>query len=50
MTIYELQQAMSQDEYPQYLKDQIVQGWPECRRSNTTGHEKILKHFEITWQ
>ena len=31
MTMYELQQATSQDQHLQFLKDYIIQGWPEGR-------------------
>ena len=31
MTMHELQQAMSQDQHLQHLKDYIIQGWPKSR-------------------
>ena len=31
MTMHKLQKATSQDEHPQFLKEYIMQGWPEIR-------------------
>ena len=31
MTVHELQQAMSQDQHLQHLKDYVIEGWPESR-------------------
>ena len=42
MKICKLQQATSQDECLPCLKEHIIQGWPENKRSNTIQHENIL--------
>ena len=42
MTIHKLQQAMSQDEHLQCLKEHIIQGWPENR-------DWILKDMRTYW-
>ena len=42
MTVHELQQAMSQDEYLQHLEEHIIKDWPENR-------DQIPQDMRIYW-
>ena len=41
-TIHRLQHAMSQDKHLQYLKEHIIQGWPE-------NIDHIPQHLRTNW-
>ena len=47
MTIQQLQQATSQDDHLQHLKDYIIRAWPEKKDHDQTC--KHTGHFEMIW-